>query len=94
VRALLSAQGGDFRYYNAINGGYGFLASRLARQANMGVLALNYAAAAPYPKGVRDVVKVSDTIVRLRSRARHSPWFKWLAIHQALPARSHMIAVL
>eukprot|EP01047_Picozoa_sp_COSAG01_P023940 COSAG01_NODE_1463_length_10232_cov_5.501234_4_plen_91_part_00 len=73
MRALLSAQGGDFRYYNAINGGYGFLASRLARQANMGVLALNYAAAAPYPKGVRDVVKVSDTIVRLRSRARHSP---------------------
>jgi acetyl esterase/lipase len=48
---------GDFRYYNNINGGYGFLSSHVAKAAGMGVLAVDYRSASQYPDGIRDIVQ-------------------------------------
>ena len=54
---IVYVHGGDFRYYSAINGGYGFLSSHVAEAAGMGVLAVDYHAAARYPSGIRDIVE-------------------------------------
>jgi monoterpene epsilon-lactone hydrolase len=54
---IVYVHGGDFRYYNNINGGYGFLSSHVAQASGMGVLAVDYHSAAQYPQGVRDVVQ-------------------------------------
>ena len=54
---IVFVHGGDFRYYNNINGGYGFLSSHVAKAANMGVLAVDYRAASRYPSGLRDIVE-------------------------------------
>jgi hypothetical protein len=75
---------GDFRYYNAIDGGYGFLSTQVAKAAGMGVLAVDYHSDAKYPQGIRDVVEALQwlrdqvRLERFRARKLRGLCFCWV----------------